>query len=114
MSGTPQVTCVWVEVEGDDLVTAHLDPRQRKLENVRRDPRVAVSFEGSTRPACASTSSSMAERRSRKAALPSCFRSSRACTSAPMRASRRWAIRPLGVRMRVAVERVGGIGPWTE
>jgi nitroimidazol reductase NimA-like FMN-containing flavoprotein (pyridoxamine 5'-phosphate oxidase superfamily) len=44
--GAPQVTCVWVAVEGDDLVTAHLNPGQRKLENVRREPRVGVSFEG--------------------------------------------------------------------
>jgi PPOX class probable F420-dependent enzyme len=46
-NGTPQVTCVWVDVDGDELLTAHLNPHQRKLENVRRDPRVAVSFEGS-------------------------------------------------------------------
>jgi PPOX class probable F420-dependent enzyme len=46
--GGPQVTCVWVGVEGDDLLTAHLNPRQRKVQNVRRDPRVAVSFEGTT------------------------------------------------------------------
>jgi PPOX class probable F420-dependent enzyme len=44
--GSPQVTCVWVAVEGDDLVTAHLNPSQRKVENVRRDPRVTLSFEG--------------------------------------------------------------------
>ena len=44
--GSAQVTCVWVAVEGDELLTAHLNPRQRKLENVRRDPRVALSFEG--------------------------------------------------------------------
>jgi PPOX class probable F420-dependent enzyme len=44
--GAPQVTCVWVDVDGDDLVTAHLNPGLRKLENVRRDPRVAISFEG--------------------------------------------------------------------
>ena len=44
--GSPQVSCVWVAVDGDDLMTAHLNPAQRKLENVRRDPRVAVSFEG--------------------------------------------------------------------
>ena len=37
---------MWVAVEGDELVTAHLNPHLRKLENVRRDPRVAVSFEG--------------------------------------------------------------------
>jgi hypothetical protein len=44
--GAPQVTCVWVGVEGDELLTAHLNRRLRKLDNVRRDPRVAVSFEG--------------------------------------------------------------------
>lgn len=44
--GSPQVAVVWVDVNGDDLICAHLDPRQRKLANLRRDPRVAVSFEG--------------------------------------------------------------------
>jgi PPOX class probable F420-dependent enzyme len=44
-SGAPQVSLVWVAVDGDDLLTAHLD-RRRKLDNVRRDPRVAVSFQG--------------------------------------------------------------------
>jgi hypothetical protein len=33
-------------VDGDDLMTAHLNPGQRKLENVRGDERVALSFEG--------------------------------------------------------------------
>jgi PPOX class probable F420-dependent enzyme len=45
--GTPHVTCVWVAVDGDDLLTAHLNPQQKKLQNVRVNPRVAVSFEGS-------------------------------------------------------------------
>ena len=44
--GAPQVTCVWVAVDGDDLLTAHLNPEQQKLKNVRRDPRVVFSFEG--------------------------------------------------------------------
>jgi Pyridoxamine 5'-phosphate oxidase len=29
--GAPHVTCVWVAVDGDDLLTAHLNPRQLKL-----------------------------------------------------------------------------------
>ena len=45
--GSPQVAVVWVGLDGDELVTGHLDGRQRKLANVRRDPRVSVSFEGS-------------------------------------------------------------------
>jgi PPOX class probable F420-dependent enzyme len=44
--GSPQVTVVWVGVDGDELVVATLFAGQ-KIRNVRRDPRVAVSFEGS-------------------------------------------------------------------
>ena len=43
--GSPQVTVVWVGLAGDELVSAHLDGRQKKLANMRRDPRVVVSFE---------------------------------------------------------------------
>jgi PPOX class probable F420-dependent enzyme len=43
--GSPQVSCVWVGVEGDELVAGHL-PEHQKIRNIRRDPRVAVSFEG--------------------------------------------------------------------
>jgi nitroimidazol reductase NimA-like FMN-containing flavoprotein (pyridoxamine 5'-phosphate oxidase superfamily) len=35
--GSPQVTCIWVGVEGHELVSAHLMPEQRKLQNVRRE-----------------------------------------------------------------------------
>lgn len=42
--GSPQVTVIWVGLDGDELVSAHLFD-QRKLRNVRRDPRVAVSLE---------------------------------------------------------------------
>src|SRR3954447_24142762 len=44
--GSPQVSIVWVGLDGDELVSAHLAERQ-KLRNIRRDPRVAVSFQGS-------------------------------------------------------------------
>jgi PPOX class probable F420-dependent enzyme len=43
--GSPQVSCVWVGVDGDELVAGHL-PEHQKIRNIRRDPRVAVSFEG--------------------------------------------------------------------
>ena len=42
--GSPQVSVVWVGIEEGELVVASLGARQ-KLTNVRRDPRVAVSFE---------------------------------------------------------------------
>ena len=41
--GSPQVTIVWVGLEGDEIVSGHLGMRQ-KLANVRRDPRVVLSL----------------------------------------------------------------------
>jgi PPOX class probable F420-dependent enzyme len=44
--GSPQVSCVWVGLEDDEIVSGHLRTDQRKLKNVTRDPRVALSIEG--------------------------------------------------------------------
>jgi PPOX class probable F420-dependent enzyme len=44
--GSPQVTCVWVGLEEDEIVSGHLAADQRKVKNVARDPRVALSIEG--------------------------------------------------------------------
>ncbi len=43
--GAPQVSCVWVGIEDGEIVFASLGPR-RKLDNIRADPRVALSIEG--------------------------------------------------------------------
>lgn len=43
--GSPQTTVVWIGIDGDELVTAHMHESQ-KVRNVRRDPRVSVSFLG--------------------------------------------------------------------
>jgi PPOX class probable F420-dependent enzyme len=49
--GSPQVTVVWVGLDGDEIVAAHLNPQQQKLRNLRRDPRVTLSIEtGVTNP----------------------------------------------------------------
>jgi PPOX class probable F420-dependent enzyme len=42
--GSPQVTCVWVGLDEDEIVSAHLG-RYQKVKNVERDPRVAISIE---------------------------------------------------------------------
>jgi PPOX class probable F420-dependent enzyme len=45
--GSPQVSLVWVALrstpDGDELVTAHLS-EHKKVRNIRRDPRVAVTI----------------------------------------------------------------------
>jgi PPOX class probable F420-dependent enzyme len=42
--GSPQVTIVWIGIEDDEIVAGHLF-RHRKVENLLRDPRVAISLE---------------------------------------------------------------------
>jgi PPOX class probable F420-dependent enzyme len=42
--GSPQVSCVWVGLDGDEIVSGHLGA-WRKVLNIRRDPRVVLSME---------------------------------------------------------------------
>jgi PPOX class probable F420-dependent enzyme len=42
--GSPQVSIIWVGLDGDEIVAGHLAER-RKVRNIRNDDRVALSFE---------------------------------------------------------------------
>jgi PPOX class probable F420-dependent enzyme len=42
--GDPQVSLAWVGIEDDEIVIGTLND-QRKLRNLRADPRIALSFE---------------------------------------------------------------------
>src|SRR5688572_19630443 len=45
VDGSPQISIVWVGLEGDEIVLAHLGDGQ-KIRNIERDSRVALSVEG--------------------------------------------------------------------
>ena len=49
-NGSPQVSVVWVGLDGDEIVAGHL-PEHRKVRNIRNDSRVALSIETDTRNA---------------------------------------------------------------
>jgi len=48
--GSPQVSIVWVGLDGDEIVAGHL-PEHRKVRNIRNDSRVALSIETDKRNA---------------------------------------------------------------
>lgn len=48
--GSPQVSVIWVGVDGDEIVSGHLGMRQ-KLRNVQHDPRVVLSLDTGARNA---------------------------------------------------------------
>jgi len=47
-NGSPQVTVVWIGIEGDEFVAGHLS-EHRKVMNIRNDARVVLSFLGKKR-----------------------------------------------------------------
>jgi PPOX class probable F420-dependent enzyme len=47
--GSPQVTVVWIALDGDDVLSAHMGI-YRKLRNIRRDPRISISVEAPRQP----------------------------------------------------------------
>ena len=111
--GTPQVSIVWVGLEDDQIVSGHLGDR-RKLENVRRDPRVALSIEtGGREPSgldrylvvhgTARVTEGGAPELLQELAR---FYLGEGVRFPPMDDP------PPGFVLRVTPERVGGVGPW--
>jgi PPOX class probable F420-dependent enzyme len=113
-NGTPQVTCVWVAVESDDLLTAHLNPR--KLQNVRRDPRVAVSFEGTKIHPPGLREYLVVHGRAtiEEGGAPELLQELARVHLGPDVRFPRWTTRRPASGCWIAVERVTGIGPWSE
>lgn len=113
--GSPQVTCVWVAVDGDELLTAHLNPAQRKLQNVRRDPRVALSFEGTAihPPGLREHLVLRGRATIEEGGAPELLQELAHVHLGPEVRFPPMDDPPPGVRLRIAVDRVGGVGPWT-
>jgi PPOX class probable F420-dependent enzyme len=47
--GSPQVSVIWIGLDGEDLVSGHMS-RYAKLRNIERDPRVVLSFDAPRDP----------------------------------------------------------------
>ena len=77
--GSPQLTLIWIGLDGDDIVAGHL-PENRKVKNIRRVPRVAISLQANTKTprALPNTLCFTGRLISKKAERPSDFRGSAA------------------------------------
>jgi len=113
--GAPQVTCVWVAVEGDDLVTAHLNPSQQKVLNVGRDSRVVVTFEGTEihDPGMREYLVVHGTAAIENGGAPELLQELAYVYLGPDVKFPPMDDPPPGVRLRITVEKVGGVGPWT-
>jgi PPOX class probable F420-dependent enzyme len=110
--GSPQVTVVWVGLDGDEPVTAHLG-WYTKLRNIERDPRVALSFdaprsgEGLMNPYAVLYARATIEPSDQAwdllDRLVKVYVAADATFPAP---------RAPGYIVRYTIDRIGGVGPW--
>ena len=114
--GSPQVSVIWLGIDGDDLVTAHMRREQLKLRSIDRDARVVLSFEGPREPGVLLASHAVVR--------------AHAAIEGP--ADDAWELldrlakvyvgpevtfpapKGPGYVVRYTIERVGGVGPWAQ
>jgi PPOX class probable F420-dependent enzyme len=110
--GSPQVTVIWVGLDGDDLVSAHLG-WYAKLRNMDRDPRVVLSFDAPRdRSAFLNPYASLRARATIQPSDGAWDLLNRLAkiyispdTEFPAPKAPGWIV-------RYSVERIGGVGPW--
>lgn len=112
--GTPQVTCIWVGVDGDEIVSGHLAAGQRKLRNVVRDPRVVLSIEGTEIHPPGLKEYLVVHGRARlvEGGAPELLQELAYVYLGPDVTFPPMENPPPGYVLRVTPERLGGVGPW--
>jgi PPOX class probable F420-dependent enzyme len=112
--GSPQLSVVWVGLDDDDIVLAHLGAGQ-KIKNLRRDPRVSLSMVTGGRNEAGLDEYLIVHGR---AALtegggPELLQRLAHVYLGPGVKFPPWDDPPPGTVVRITPERVGGVGPWT-
>lgn len=113
--GSPQVSCVWMGLDGDEIVSGHLRDQQ-KLRNVRREPRVALTVEG-TRihpPGLKEYLVVHGRARIEEGGAAALLQRLAHVYLGPDVKFPPMDDPPGGYTLRIAVERIGGVGPWTD
>ena len=112
--GSPQVTLVWARVDGDEILTAHLY-ESKKVQNIRNDGRVAISFECDTKSAMGLSEylviygQAMIE----EGGAPELLQDLARVYMGPDVKFPPMDDPPPGFINRIKVERISGVGPWT-
>jgi PPOX class probable F420-dependent enzyme len=112
--GSPQIAIVWVGLDGDEIVAGHLADQQ-KLRNIRRDPRVALSVETDRTNPIGLREYLVVHGRARitEGGAPELLQRLARTYLGPDVRFPPMPEPPPGYVTHIAVERVGGVGPWT-
>lgn len=110
--GSAQVTVVWIGLDGDELVTAHMG-RYAKVRNVERDPRTVLSFLAPSPPGTFLERHAVLTVRARAEATDEAWDVLDRLTKVYLGPDQTFPAPPgPGYVIRYTVEKVGGVGPW--
>jgi PPOX class probable F420-dependent enzyme len=111
--GRAQVSIVWVGLEGDEIVAAHL-LEHRKVRNIRRDPRVALSVLAGTRNEMGLDEYVAIHGHARitEGGAPQLLQQLAHVYLGPDVKFPPMENPPPGYVSHISVERIGGVGPW--
>ncbi len=112
--GSPQGSVVWIGVEGDEIVAAHL-MGGRKVQNLARDPRVllTVEAEGANPVGMANYLIVHGRATLQEGGAPELLQQLAEVYVGPGVKFPPFDNPPPGHVIRIEVERIGGLGPWT-
>lgn len=112
--GSPQVTLVWVGVDGEEIVAAHL-PKNQKVKNILRDPRVAISLEAKTKSSMGLTEYAVlyGQAHIQEGGAPELLQKLAYVYIGPGVKFPPMDNPPPGYVTRIRVDRIEGVGPWT-
>ncbi|HXY44505.1 MAG TPA: PPOX class F420-dependent oxidoreductase [Acidimicrobiales bacterium] len=111
--GSPQVSVVWIGLDGDDIVIGHL-MGGRKVTNIARDPRVAltVEAEGANPVGMANYLIVHGNARLVEGGAPELLQQLAAVYVGPGVKFPPMENPPAGHVIHITPERIGGVGPW--
>ena len=110
--GSPQVTVIWIGLDGDDVVSGHM-ARYAKLRNIERDPRVVLSFDAPRAPGVFLNDYAVLRARATIEPGEDAWNLLNDLTKVYVSPDADFPTpKGPGFLVRYSVERIGGVGPW--
>ncbi len=110
--GSPQVSVIWIGLDGDEIVSGHMG-HYAKLRNIERDPRVVLSFDGPRDPGVVLNPYAVLRARATVEPSDEAWDLLDRLTKVYMSPDDEFpAPNGPGYVVRYKVERIGGVGPW--
>lgn len=111
--GGPQVSLVWLGLDGDEVVVGHL-PKHQKVKNILREPRVAISIQSDKKNAMGLMEYAVLYGKARieEGGAPELLQRLAEVYIGPGVKFPPMDNPPPGYVTRIRVDRIGGVGPW--